>query len=208
MPFSHRLTSKKQLAALAGEPSELVKQKTIDRLDGHCRELIARSPFVVISTADASGNCDASPRGDGPGFVHAVDDKRLVIPERPGNKRMDTLYNLLENDRIGLLFLIPGFGETLRINGRAAVITDRDLLEPCAVRGKVPALGIGVEADECFIHCAKAMKRSGIWTPEKWPDVSDLPKAAVMLADHAGIGRGGSGALEERLEKGYRENLY
>ncbi|TMW71122.1 pyridoxamine 5'-phosphate oxidase family protein [Alteribacter natronophilus] len=208
MPFSNRLTSKEQLAALAGEPSELVKRKTIDHLDRHCRTFIRHSPFAVISTSDGNGFCDASPRGDGPGFVRILDDKRLIIPERPGNKRMDTLYNLLESDRIGLLFLIPGFGETLRVNGRGSVITDRKLLEPLAVRGKIPALGIGVEADECFIHCAKAMKRSGIWKPDQWPETDGLPKAAEMLADHAGMNRKDTGKLHDRLEKGYRERLY
>ncbi|TGV05279.1 pyridoxamine 5'-phosphate oxidase family protein, partial [Mesorhizobium sp. M00.F.Ca.ET.186.01.1.1] len=136
--FREVITSETQLREIFGEPSRLVQNKMITHLDDHCRNYIAQSPFLIISTADEKGNCDASPRGDAPGFVHIVDDHHLVIPERPGNKRMDSITNILANPHIGLIFLIPTLEETLRINGRACIIQDRDILEKMAVKGKVP----------------------------------------------------------------------
>ncbi|MBM7094938.1 pyridoxamine 5'-phosphate oxidase family protein [Bacillus sp. H-16] len=203
-----QIKSKEELTGYIGDPSPLVKAKPIDHLDSHCRTFLAHSPFAVLSTSDENGRCDASPRGDHPGFVYILDEHHLIIPERPGNKRMDTLKNLLENNRIGLLFLIPGFGETLRINGKGVVIKDEEILAPLSVRGKAPSLGIGVEVEECFIHCAKAMKRSGIWDQERWPDTGAMPTAARMLSDHAALKNQDENALAKRLEKGYRENLY
>ncbi len=135
--FAARVTSEEDLRALLGWPGELVRRKVLLALDEHCRAFIARSPFLLISSADAAGVCDVSPRGDAPGFVLALDETRLIIPERPGNRRMDTLRNILQNPRVGLLFAIPGMGETLRVNGRACVFRDPDVLARLAARGRV-----------------------------------------------------------------------
>ena len=130
------------LRALYGEPSDPVKRKVLDRLDKHCRAIIAASPFLVIGTADASGGCDVSPRGDAPGFVAVLDERSLLIPDRRGNKRVDSLNNLLENPQVALLFLLPGMNETLRVNGWARITADPALLTPMAVNGKVPQTGL------------------------------------------------------------------
>jgi len=164
--FREIVKTEEELRSITGYPSELVKRKAISYIDHHCRDFISRSPFVIISTSDSSGSCDASPRGDMPGFVLVLDEKRLVIPERPGNRRIDSMRNILSNPQIGLLFLIPGLGETLRINGKAFLVKDGDLLEQMTVQGKKPLIGIVVEVEECFIHCAKAFKRSRFWETE------------------------------------------
>lgn len=173
-----------ELRPILGQPSKLAANKVIHALDDASKDFIAKSPFLVISTADAAGNCDASPRGDAPGFVHVIDDRHLFIPERPGNRRMDSIHNLLSNPHIGLLFIIPGLEETFRVNGKACVSRDPELLELTAVNGKKPLLGIGVEIEECYIHCAKAFKRSGLWSPETWLPSADRPSTAKMLAIH------------------------
>ncbi|WP_096440950.1 pyridoxamine 5'-phosphate oxidase family protein [Alteribacter populi] len=208
MFFQNTLTTEQELNALIGKPSELVQRKTIDIIDDHCKRFISMSPFLIISTSDDQGACDASPRGDAPGFVHVLDEKHLIIPERPGNKRMDSLRNILANDRIGLLFLIPSLGETLRINGTASIVKDEELLTRMAVRGKRPLLGIGVRIEECFVHCAKSIKRSKLWNSDTWPDTEVLPSAAKMLTDHAKLDGMDERAMKDRLEKGYREKLY
>lgn len=207
-PFLHTIQSEENLLEITGKPSELVNNKVISFLDEHCRGFIAKSPFLTISTADGSGFCDVSPRGDDAGFVYVLNEKQLVIPERPGNKRMDSIRNILSNPNIGLLFLIPGLGETLRINGKASVIRDSDLLEKMAVNGKIPLLGIGVDVEECFVHCAKAFRRSGLWDPETWLDGEELPKGAKILAAHAKLPNVGEAEIGKILEKSYRENLY
>jgi uncharacterized protein len=209
--FKDVVTAETELRELLGEPRELVRRKAIGRLDGHCRAFIAKSPFLVLATADAAGNCDASPRGDGPGFVHVLDDFHLVIPERPGNRRMDSMRNILSNPRVGVIFLIPGLEETLRVNGRACVIRDADILSRMAVNGKVPAVGIGVRVEECFVHCAKAFKRSGLWQPEAWLDREQLPAMAQVLADHINMNAPGittGKQVEEALQESYTKRLY
>ncbi len=148
------------LRAHLGEPSDLVRRKKLRRLDAHCRRFVELAPFLVLSTADAEGGCDASPRGDAPGFVSVLDDGRLLIPERRGNKLADSLLNIVENPRVGLLFLIPGVDETLRVNGHAGLIREAALLAPLAVQGKVPELAILVEVEEAYLHCGKALIRS------------------------------------------------
>ncbi|MEF3308405.1 pyridoxamine 5'-phosphate oxidase family protein [Paenibacillus sp. GYB004] len=204
--YTRIVSSEEELRSIIGFPSELVDRKVIASIDSHCRDFISRSPFLVLSTSDASGCCDVSPRGDAPGFVQVLDDKRLIIPERPGNRRIDSMRNLLSNPRAGLIFFIPGMGETLRINGRACIIRDEDLLEPMAVNGKRPLLGIAVEAEECFLHCAKAMKRSRLWEPESWSGL--LPSASKILADHAKLPGVTAAQIEERLREGYAQRLY
>ncbi len=182
--FHDVISTEEELRSLLGEPSERVANKVISNLDRHCRDFIAKSPFLLLATADAFGRCDASPRGDAAGFVMVVDDKHLIIPERPGNRRVDSLRNILANPQVGLLFLIPGLGETLRINGRACVIRDQSYLAQLEVSGRRPELGIVVEVEECFIHCAKAFIRAGLWQQETWLEKEELPSAAHILADH------------------------
>ncbi|EJL43190.1 phosphohydrolase [Brevibacillus agri] len=206
--FREVVTSEEQLRETFGVPSPLVQNKSISQLDEHCRNYIAQSPFLIISTADEKGNCDASPRGDAPGFVHIIDDRHLVIPERPGNKRMDSITNILVNPHIGLIFLIPTLEETLRINGRACVIQDQDILEKMAVKGKVPALGIGVQVEECYVHCAKAFMRSGLWKPDKWPEAGTTPNIAKMLADHVKLPGISAKEVAEGLQDSYTNRLY
>ncbi|WP_227874318.1 pyridoxamine 5'-phosphate oxidase family protein [Tumebacillus algifaecis] len=206
--FPNRLTDAAELHALLGEPNVLVANKVIDHLDAHCLEFLAQSPFVVLSTADASGLCDVSPRGDQPGFVTVLDAKRLLIPERPGNKRVDSLRNILSNPHIGLLFLIPGLEETLRINGRACIVRDEALLSGMAVQDRVPQLAIGVEVEECFVHCAKAFKRSQLWNPSTWADKASLPSPAKMLAAHVKLPNIGEAEINAALQESYTKRLY
>lgn len=206
--FRETIRTEKELRSLIGSPSELASKKVITYVDHHCRNFISKSPFLVISTSDEDGFCDVSPRGDEPGFVLVLNEKQLIIPERPGNKRIDSMRNILSNPRVGLLFFIPGLGETLRVNGKAELIQDKELLEQMAVRGKSPLLGIAVEVEECFIHCAKAFKRSGLWEPESWVKTSELPSAAKILLEHSKISDATVESIQERLEESYTKRLY
>lgn len=162
----------------------------------------------MISSSDKSGNCDVSPRGDMPGFIKVLNEKYLIIPERPGNKRIDTMLNILANPNVGLLFFIPGLEETLRVNGKACLVKDNELLEQMAVSGRMPLLAIGVEVEECFIHCAKAFKRSGLWDLSSWLDEKSLPSAAKMLFEHAKLPGSSTESIEERLRESYTKRLY
>jgi hypothetical protein len=207
-PFQDVITSAAELRQVVGEPHEVARRKQLAGLDEHCRAFIARSPFVLLATSDGSGRCDVSPKGDGPGFVQVLDDRHLAIPDRPGNRRLDGMGNLLQNPHVGLIFLIPGHGETLRVNGRAWIVRDRALLERMAVEGKVPPLAIGVAVEECFLHCAKALKRSKLWEPETWPDRASVPAAARMFLDHARPEGMTLEQMERRLRDSYERNLY
>jgi PPOX class probable FMN-dependent enzyme len=202
------IATESELRSIIGYPSEIVQQKSITQLDEHCRDFIAKSPFLFISTSNVSGKCDVSPRGDSAGFVHVIDDHYLVIPERRGNKRMDSLCNILSNPEIGVIFLIPGLGETLRVNGRAFVTKDSDLLKPLAVKEIVPAVGIVVAVEECFLHCAKAFKRSGLWELETRLEKEKLPSASKILSAHIKLEGMTSEVIAANLEEGYAKRLY
>ncbi|WP_226537328.1 pyridoxamine 5'-phosphate oxidase family protein [Fictibacillus halophilus] len=206
--FKECITSQEELRNMLGSPSLRGQNKVISTIDEHCREFIGKSPFLVLATSDAAGNCDSSPRGDAPGFVYVLDDQHLIIPDRPGNKRVDSMFNILENPRVGLLFLIPGMGETLRINGQATIIRDEAILEKMAVNGKAPLLGIVVKVEQCFMHCGKAFKRSGLWEPEKWGAKEELPNAAKILADHVNLPGMTEDVVAEALLDGYKNKLY
>jgi uncharacterized protein len=206
--FKECITSQEELRNMLGDPSIRGQNKVISTIDEHCREFIGKSPFLVLATSDANGNCDSSPRGDAPGFVYVLDDRHLIIPDRPGNKRVDSMFNIMENPKVGLLFLIPGMSETLRINGEATIIRDADILEKMAVNGKAPQLGIVVKVEQCFMHCGKAFKRSGLWEPEKWGAKEDLPNAAKILADHVNLPGMTKEVVEEALLDGYKNKLY
>jgi PPOX class probable FMN-dependent enzyme len=208
MPFRQIVASEPELRAVVGHPSELALRKTLARLDGHCRDFIARSPFLLLATAGAGGQCDVSPKGDAPGFVLVLDDTHLAIPDRPGNRRLDGMKNLLENPHVGLIFLVPGKEETLRVNGRAWIVRDRDLLERMQVTGKPPHLAVGVEVEECFFHCAKAFKRSRLWQPDGWPDRSGLAPAAQVFFDQARPEGATVADVQRRLDESYTRRLY
>ena len=207
-PFQQVITSEAELRALVGAPSELALRKQIDHINQHARDFIARSPFLLLATSDAQGRCDVSPKGDPAGFVHVLDDKHLVIPDRPGNKRFDGLRNILANPHVGLIFLLPGKDETLRINGRAWITRDEDLLARMEVNGKRPLAAIGVEVEELFFHCAKAFRRSLLWMPEQWGDISDMPGPACVFFDMAKPTDVTIEELAVRLEDGYKNRLY
>ena len=162
--FEKTITTEEALRDLMGYPSDIVTRKTISYIDVHCRSFIEKSPFITIATSDANGNFDVSPKGDPAGFVKILSDTVLAIPDRPGNKKADTLSNIIQNPNIGLIFLIPGIKETLRVNGAAKIVTDEKVLELLACQGKRPTLAIIVEVKEAFMHCAKCMIRSKLWT--------------------------------------------
>ena len=171
----HRIETEAQLRDLIGRPAEIVCSKVTDRLNPLTRRYIERSPFLCIATSDPDGSCDLSPRGDPAGFVQVLDDVTLLLPERPGNRIADTLRNVLANPHVGLLFLVPGVTETFRVNGRASLTTDPELLAACAVEGKVPKLGILVDIDEAYTQCSKALLRSHLWDPERFLTPADMP---------------------------------
>ena len=188
MRFSNIVRSEVELRSLMGDPvAPSVVEKTMTSLDRHCSAFIARAPFVFVATGDAKGRTDISPKGDAPGFVKVLDNNTLVIPDRPGNQRFDTFRNLFESPRIGLIFLVPGKRETLRISGKAEVVRDAELLETMVANGKTPALAIAVHVEEAFFHCAKCIIRSHLWQPERWPSIEGLPTLAETMKDAASI---------------------
>ena len=166
---------------LGGEPARLIRDKIVDRLNPLTRQFIERSPFVVVASGRPDSGLDVSPRGDPAGFVRILDERTLLLPDRPGNKLADTLTNLLEDDRIALLFLIPGINDTFRVNGRARIVDDPELLAGSEVEGKVPQLGILVAIEEAYTQCPKAFLRSDLWNPEKHIDRSELPSQGEIL---------------------------
>jgi uncharacterized protein len=195
------------IRTLYGEPAERVIKKQLPRLEKHSRAFIARSPFLVIASVDAKGRVDASPKGDAPGFVRIIDDATLLIPDRLGNNRVDTIGNVLENPGVGLIFFVPGLRETLRVNGKAQITTDPALLEPCAVNGKLPRSGILISAEEVYFHCGKALIRSDLWNPAKMLKLTDFPSLGRMVTEQIGEG-GDIAAAERNTEESYRTRLY
>jgi len=187
--FSEVVTSEDQIRAVMGSPTRAIIKKEIATLDAHARAFIAKSPFVLLATSGGDGRVDVSPKGDPPGFVQVLDDTTLAIPDRPGNRRVDTFLNLLANDRIGLFFLIPGRQETLRVGGRALVIRDRWLRERMAVREKLPDFALVVAVDQMFFHCPKCIIRSELWKPEAWPDQSGLSSLAETMVSAGKLDR-------------------
>ena len=203
----HVIDTVEELRSSYGEPSERAVRKSLDRLDRHCRRFIELSPFVVLATAGADGRVDCSPRGDPAGFVAVLDDRTVVLPDRLGNNRVDSLSNVLENPHVGLLFLIPGVDETLRLNGRAKLTTDPARLEPLAVKDRAPRSGLVVEVEEIFLQCTKALMRARLWADESRVDrKAALPSFGQMLADHVGLPDGE--AVDRELRAKVRKTLY
>ncbi|MFE7798262.1 pyridoxamine 5'-phosphate oxidase family protein [Nocardia sp. NPDC057440] len=179
---THEITGPTELRQLLGEVMPRAANKERTTLHPRDREWIANSPFLIMSTSDADGNCDASPKGDPAGFVRVLDDRTLAVPERPGNRRADGYLNILANPHIGLLFLIPGRRETLRINGRARLVRDAPYFDDMVVKGHRPILAVEVEVEQIFLHCAKAFIRSHLWEPQQWP-VDTLPSPACLVKE-------------------------
>jgi len=171
------------LREIMGPTMDIAIHKSRPKLDRHCKAFIGRSPFLCLGTSNAEGKADVSPRGDPPGFVQIVDDSHLFIPDRPGNNRLDTMTNIVENPNVGLLFMIPGFNDTLRVNGTARIVEDEEKADKAKVRGKAPKVGILVEVNEVFLHCAKAFMRSKLWDPSSIQDRADFPTLANMILE-------------------------
>ena len=208
-PFPSVITSIAELRGLIQPPSEMVcrqgHQPARRALPHPDRARAVRGAGDVVRLGRLRRLAGS---GDAPGFVLVLDERRLVLPDRPGNRRLDNMQNILENPHVGLLFLIPGLEETLRVNGRAWLTRDEEILGRMAVGAKRPVLGIGVEVDECFIHCAKAFKRSGLWEPSRWPDRSDLPSIAQVLVDHLRAPGLTADAVDRSLQESYKTTLY
>lgn len=200
------LTGPDALRAHMGPISPMAARKVLPRLDHHCRHFIALSPFLVIATSDADGKLDASPRGDPPGFVRVIDDLTLLIPDRPGNNRVDTFGNILAAPGVGLIFLVPGIDETLRVNGTARLLDDPAALAQSEINGKLPRTGVLVAVDEVFFHCGKALKRAKLWSPDAQVDRSEFPPLGRVIADQ--IGGIEPAEANDRIETAYRTKLY
>lgn len=205
------ITDEASLRDMFPATHDLAVQKCLHRLDPHAKDFIKRSPFICIGTQSKDGKADVSPRGDPAGFVQILNDETLAIPDRPGNNRLDSLANITTNPSVGLLFIIPGFDDTLRINGQASLTTDPDLLAQMAVQDRQPRLGIIIKIDTVFIHCAKAFRRSKLWDPAQFQDRSEMPSLVKMILDQT------TGApkdpeaqrkLDEGLENSYKNTLY
>ncbi|MFI0469711.1 MSMEG_1061 family FMN-dependent PPOX-type flavoprotein [Saccharopolyspora sp. 5N102] len=199
-----RRVSFEEVRARLGEPEALIKAKVHDRIDRHFRRFIAHSPFLAMATSDATGLPDCSPRGDYPGFVKVLDERTLAIPDRPGNKLADSFRNLAENDGIGLMFVVPGVREVLRVNGRAYPTDEPDVLARMQTEGKDAELALVVEVAEVFFHCGRALIRSRLWDPASQALAEELPSAGEMAAEQMGVDVDPA-VLENMLEAGYRQ---
>jgi PPOX class probable FMN-dependent enzyme len=205
-PMRREVSSVEELRAIVGQPSEAVAKKVRPTLDQIHLDWLAHSPLCFIATTDADGHLDVSPKGDPPGFVHVIDETTIAIPERPGNKRVDGYLNVLQHPRAGVVFVLPGRGDTLRINGGATIVSDADYFDALIVAGKRPILALEIAVEEVFFHCAKAFLRSNAWKPETWqpdalPSVPQMVKAMDARLDLA--------ELEKALgEESMRTQLY
>jgi uncharacterized protein len=203
---NYRITSTAQLRSIIGEPGELVPKKVMHVLDEIAADFISRAPFLVLATTDAEGNLDASPKGGSPGFVAVVDDLTLAIPDRKGNKLIFGLQNILVKPHVGLIFIIPGTDETLRVNGTAELTIEPALLARLAERGAPAHLAIRVHVHECFFHCAKAFIRSQLWHPDSWP-VRQKISWGKYFASKIGLSQEAAVELDEMVEHDYKHNL-
>ncbi|BCH06724.1 pyridoxamine 5'-phosphate oxidase-like FMN-binding protein [Mesorhizobium sp. 131-3-5] len=188
-------------------PTDGSIRKELKALDGHCRSFIGKSPFVLIGSSDGAGNADVTPKGDKPGFAATLDDRTIAIPDRPGNNRLDTLENILRNPSVGLLFLIPGMNETLRVNGDARITVDAGLRERLAVDGKEPQSVIVVSVKAAYMHCAKAFMRSDLWKPDTWYDRATLPTLGQILRDQLVVADSAE-ATDRWLDEEYKQTMW
>lgn len=205
------IRDEQSLRSLFQPTHALAAKKCLGFLDGHAQAFIRRSPFICVGTQSLEGRADVSPRGDPVGFVKILDQHTLAIPDRPGNNRLDSLTNILANPSIGLLFIIPGFDDTLRVNGQASLVNDPDILDSMSVNDRVPKLAIVVRVSEVFVHCAKAFRRSHLWSPDHFQDRDDMPSLSKIVLDQT------TGApsdvdemrkIDNELEDEYQKTLY
>jgi PPOX class probable FMN-dependent enzyme len=202
------ISAEDALRSTLGEPSDLVRSKVNDRLNDLTRQFVERSPFLCLATSAADGTCDVSPRGDPAGFVKVLDERTLLLPDRPGNRLADSFRNVIENPHVALLFVLPGVSDTFRVNGRATIVDDPELLEPCAVEGKVPTLGLLIEVDEAFTHCPKAFLRAQLWDPDQYVDRSELPSAGEIMRSVNGTTEAEEYDAERAERYARREGFY
>ncbi|TDC88846.1 pyridoxamine 5'-phosphate oxidase family protein [Actinomadura sp. 7K507] len=208
LPEMRVVASEAELREVVKEPGQFVIDKDIGRIDEHARTLIAHSPLVLLATSDPDGTCDVSPRGDPAGSVLVLDDHTLVIADRPGNRRTDSFRNILRNPRAGLLFLVPGMAETLRVNGRATLVSDAPFFDDLEVRGKRPHLALVIQVEELYMHCSKAFLRSSLWKPETWPDRKSLPTLGQIAKDQIGIKEVSADVIDADLDRDAVHNQY
>jgi PPOX class probable FMN-dependent enzyme len=205
--FREIVTSEEEIRDVVGHPPQRSAAKVIHSIDEHCRRFIAHAPFVFIASAGADGSIDVSPKGDPAGFVKVIDSKTLAIPDRLGNRRVDTFRNLLRNPNVGLIFVIPGVTHTLRLSGQAVIVRDLELRESFAVSGKMPDHVLAVHVERVLSHCPKCMIRSGLWQPEAWPDTTDLPTFAETLKVHSQMAETVD-EIQMIIDRANRERLY
>ena len=204
---SAAITSVEQLESLFGQPKHTSVAKESEAMTQLEQEFIRASPFHLMATANSDGTCDVSPRGDPPGSVHVVCDRTLILPERAGNKRVDSLRNIVVNPQVGLLFIVPGLDETLRVNGIARLTTHAPLLARYAVQGKAPELAIIVHTEAVYMHCARAFRRSKLWDTATWPEPGTMPAMPAVLKDKLALPEPLAEIAAEREER-YRQSLY
>src|SRR5215208_983651 len=205
--FEEVITTRERLREVNKHPSHLVSNKTIDHIDDICRRFIAASSFVVVASRGEDSQLDVSPKGDPAGFVAVLDEKTLAIPDRLGNNRLDTFENLLVNPEIGLCFIIPGHGDTLRVGGKGKIVRDTELQKRLAVNGKPPKLVLVITVEEAFLHCPKCVIRSGLWKPDQWPDRSDVPTLAEAMIAHGALSES-MAQIETVIEDSNTKRLY
>lgn len=206
MAFKNVITTEDTLRDIIGYPSQRVAEKAVYEIDEMCAAYIAQSPFVLIASADAQGNADISPKGDPAGeFVQVMDSKTLLIPDRPGNRRADTLTNILQNPKVGLFFMVPGRRETLRVTGTAQIVMDEDLLDQFVIKGKRPNLLIAVTVHDAFFHCSKCVIRSNIWEIDD--SIGGLSSLAEIVVKQSGLGEKVDD-IQAMLTRDEKENLY
>ena len=200
------ISNQSELRSAYRQPNERAQQKVLDHLDSHCRDFIALSPFCIISSFGADGVVDTSPRGDPPGFVATPDKRTLLIPDRPGNNQVDSLQNVIVNPQVGLLFIVPGMNETLRVSGKAEIVTDTEVLSPLSVQERPPLSALRVSVEEAFLHCGRSLIRSRLWDPEAQIDRSCYPTYGQVLADQ--IRGADAREIDASEDEANRERLY
>lgn len=205
--FEEIITSRERLREIIKEPSPKVSHKAIDHVDGICARFIAASPFVIVATRGRENRLDVSPKGDPAGFVAILDPKTLAIPDRLGNNRADGFENLLVYPEVGLIFMIPGVGDTLRVSGKARIVRDAALQKQMAVNGKLPNLVIVVSVEEAFMHCAKSIVRSNLWLKQGWPDTRNVPSLAEAMVAHGALAET-IPEIQEIIDNDGRQRLY
>ncbi|MEU0794275.1 MSMEG_1061 family FMN-dependent PPOX-type flavoprotein [Amycolatopsis sp. NPDC005961] len=200
----YRRVSMAEVRSRLGAPEEMIEGKKLDHVDKHARRFIAHAPFLALATADATGRTDCSPRGDYPGFVKVLDEHTLALPDRPGNKIADSFRNIAENDGVGLMFLIPGMREVLRVNGSAYVTDDPDVLARMRTEAKAPMLAIIVEVAEAYFHCGRALLRSRLWDPASQALAAEMPSAGEIVTDQLRVAVDPA-VFDQILEDSYRK---